>query len=139
MANHKPSNLWKAGQSGNPAGRPPGRGVISRLRELLEPDAPEILQTMVAAAKSGDVQAARLILERILPPIKAVEGAENLLLEGDTLSDQGKSVLRAISDGFIAPSVGVQIIGAVGALARVVEIDELERRISQLEGENVKT
>ncbi len=139
MTNHKPSNLWKAGQSGNPAGRPPGRSVISRLRALLEPDTPEILQTMVVAAKSGDVQAARLILERILPPIKAVESAENLTLDGDTLSDQGKSVLRAISEGVIPPSAGVQLLGAIGALARVIEIDELDRRISQLEGQDVKT
>jgi hypothetical protein len=80
-----------------------------------------------------------LILERILPPIRAVESAENLPLEGDTLSDQGKSVLRAISEGFIPPSVGVQLLGAIGALARVIEIDELERRISQLEGQNAKT
>ena len=60
MTNKTPANLWKPGQSGNPAGRPPGQSVITRLRAQIEPDAPAILQVMVAAAKGGDIQAARL-------------------------------------------------------------------------------
>ena len=133
MTNKTPANLWKPGQSGNPAGRPPGQSAITRLRAQLEPDAPEILQTMVAAAKGGDVQAARLILERILPPFKPTEQVIELTLKGETLTDKGKAVLDAISAGALAPAQGVQLIAAIGSLARVAEIDDLERRIAELE------
>ena len=138
MTRKTPPNLWKPGQSGNPAGRPPGQSAITRLRAQLEPDAPEILQTMVAAAKGGDVQAARLILERILPPIKPIEQTIELVMLGETLTDMGKAVLRAVSSGGIAPAQGSQLIAAIGALVRVIELDDLERRIGELESFNAK-
>ena len=138
MANKTPANLWKPGQSGNPAGRPPGQSVITRLRAQLEPDAPEILKSMVVAAKGGDVQAARLILERILPPLKPTEQAMELALLGDTLTDKGRAVLGAVSSGELSPGQGGQLITAIGTLARVAEIDDLERRIGELEKINAK-
>ncbi len=60
-------NQSKAGQSGNPTGRPPGISAITKTRESLSGDAPYIMAGLVAAAKSGDVQAARLVLQRGLP------------------------------------------------------------------------
>lgn len=57
----------KRGQTGNPEGRPPGQSGITRLRASLAGDVPDILVGLVMAAKGGDVQVARLILERVLP------------------------------------------------------------------------
>jgi len=133
MTNKTPANLWKPGQSGNPAGRPPGQSVITRLRAQIEPDAPAILQVMVAAAKGGDIQAARLILERIIPPIKPTEQAIELPLMGDSLAEMGRAVLAGISVGEVAPAQGSQLIASIGALSRLIQIDELERRITLLE------
>lgn len=133
MANKKPDNLWKPGQTGNPKGRPPGQSEITRLRASLMADAPAILAGLVTAAKAGDVQAARLILERVLPPVKPLENAIELNLTGDTLTDQGRAVLSAVSTGELAPVQGSQLITAIGSLARVAEIDEIERRLSALE------
>jgi hypothetical protein len=87
----------------------------------------------VTAAKAGDVQAARLILERVLPPVKPTEQAIELHLTGDTLTEQGRAVLGAVSAGALAPGQGSQLITAIGALARVAEIDELTARITKLE------
>ena len=133
MPNKKTDNLWKPGQTGNPKGRPPGISEITKLRKSLMTDAPEILAGLVTAAKAGDLQAARLILERVLPPVKPTEQAIELQLTGDTLTDQGHAVLSAVSAGALAPSQGSQLIAAIGALARVAEIDDLERRLSTLE------
>jgi hypothetical protein len=55
-------NGWKPGQSGNPKGKTPGSGELQRLRASIAVDVPEILAGLVLSAKSGDVQAARLIL-----------------------------------------------------------------------------
>ncbi len=131
--NDRKTSKWKPGQTGNPKGRPPGQSEITTLRKSIMNDAPEILAGLVTAAKAGDVQAARLILERILPPVKPMEQAVELDLAGDTLTDQGRAVLSAVAAGALAPAQGSQLIAAIGALARVAEIDELTSRILKLE------
>ena len=127
------STRWKPGQTGNPNGRPPGQSEITKLRKSIMSDAPEILARLVDAAIAGDVQAARLILERVLPPVKPMEQTIELELTGDSLTDQGRAVLGAVSAGALAPGQGSQLIAAIGALARVTELDELTARISKLE------
>lgn len=135
----KKISRWKPGQTGNPRGRPPGQSEITRLRASLAGDVPEILAGLVMAAKGGDVQAARLILERILPPVKAIEQAVELQLPADgTLTAQGRAVLSAVAGGDLAPSQGAALLGAIGTLARVTEIDELTARIAALEATHAK-
>ena len=131
--NDRKTTKWKPGQTGNPKGRPPGQSEITTLRKSIMNDAPEILAGLVTAAKAGDVQAARLILERVLPPVKPMEQAIELELSGDTLTDQGRAVLSAIAAGVLAPAQGSQLIAAIGALARVAEIDEFDERLTKLE------
>lgn len=95
---------------------------------------PDILAGLVTAAKGGDVQAARLILERVLPPLKGIEQAVALQLPaGGTLTAIGRAVLHAVAAGELAPSQGAALLGAIGTLARVTEIDEFETRLTKLE------
>jgi len=95
---------------------------------------PLILEQLVTAAKGGDVQAARLILERVLPPLKGIEQAVALQWPADgTLTAQGRAVLSAVAVGDLAPGQGAQLLAAIGSLARVTEIDEFETRLTKLE------
>lgn len=137
----KKTNQWQPGQTGNPKGRPPGQSEITRLRASLAGDVPEILAGLVMAAKGGDVQAARLILERVLPPVKAIEQAVELQLpEGGTLTAKAAAVLSAAAAGELAPTQAAQLITALGTLAKITEIDELATRITTLEEkQNVKS
>ena len=75
-------NMVKGQPSVNPAGKPKGhRKAITQLQERLietfakemEPEFKNIVGAMVKKAIKGDVQAAKLILERALPARKAVE------------------------------------------------------------------
>jgi hypothetical protein len=128
------SNGWKPGQSGNPKGKTPGSGELQRLRASIAEHVPSILEQLVTAAQGGDVQAARLILERVLPPVKATEQAIELDLPTDgTLTTTGRAVLSAVASGDLAPSQGAALLGAIGSLARVIEIDELDARLTKLE------
>jgi hypothetical protein len=131
---------WQKGQSGNPKGKPAGSGELQKLRASIAGDVPDILTRLVTAAKAGDVQAARLILERVLPAVKPIEQAVELPLpDGATLTAQGRSVLAAVADGRLAPGQGAQLLAAIGSLARVAEIDELESRITKLEESNASS
>lgn len=126
---------WKAGESGNPNGRKPGTGEVSRLRQGIAAHLPEIISQLVDKAKEGDIQAARLLLERVLPPMKAIEQSVALSLpDGEGITAQGVAIVKAVSDGVIAPGQGAALLSGLGTLVRIKEMDELERRISQLEG-----
>ena len=90
-------------------------------------------------ALEGDTSAARLLLERAIAPLKAIEQAQALTLPDGTLTDQGRAVLRSVADGVLAPSQGAALLGAIGTLARVTEMDELESRVAALEVRNGKS
>ena len=124
---------WKKGQSGNPKGRPRGIGEVAKLRERISKHVPGIITQLVASAKSGDAQAARLLLERVIPAMKSTELAVPLELPNGSLTDQGRAVLKSVSLGDLAPSQGASLLSAIGSLARVAEIDELTERIAKLE------
>jgi len=124
---------WQKGQSGNPKGKPPGTGELQRLRAAIAEDVPEIMASLKAAAKGGDTGAARLLLERVVPPVKAIEQALPMDLPDGSLTEKGRAILEEVAKGNLAPSQGAQLLTAIGTLAKVSEIDELTARISALE------
>jgi hypothetical protein len=130
---------WKPGQSGNPKGRPQGTGKLSALRESIMEHVPAIVEQLVEQAKGGDVQAIRLLLERVFPPIKATEQAVHIEMpKGGTLTAKAESVLCAAADGLLAPTQAAQLISALGTVAKISEIDELTARIAKLEEQHAK-
>lgn len=135
----RPTGRWKPGQSGNPAGRPPGTGDVAKLRADIADRVPQLLGQLFTQAMAGDVGAARLLLERSIAPLKAVEPPQALTLPDGTLTEQGRAVLGAVAGGELAPGQGAALLGAIATLARVTEVDELTRRIEKLEAEHGNT
>lgn len=136
MATNANSSRWKKGTSGNAAGKPKGTGKLQAMRDKLADDVPNILATLTTMAKAGDAQAARLILERVLPPLKPVESPAPIALPDGTLTAQGRAVLLAVAGGQLAPTQGAALLGAIGTLGRIAEIDELAQRICALEAKH---
>lgn len=131
---HVVSPRWKPGQSGNPKGRPKGvPNPQARLRRMI--DAEKIVQVLQVAALAGDVQAARTLLERALPVYRTSAAPVELpgLEWAATLTEKAQAILAAVGKGEVAPDVGASLVGAVGSVAKIVEIDELTRRIAVLE------
>lgn len=126
------------GISGNPAGRPPSHRKVGQLRELIGLHAEKIVQRLILlAVNDGDVGAAKLLVERCIPPIKPIELPITLPLPPDaSMAEQGRAVVMALATGKIPPTQAGVILSGLGSLARLVELDEVDRRLSALEERN---
>ena len=124
---------WQRGVSGNPAGRKPGSGRIAKLRAEIADEMPAIIATLIVAAKGGDVQAAKVLLSRSIAELRPVETPAPFRLPAGTLSEKADAVLAAIGSGDLAPAQGSQLIGALAAAAKVIEVDDVLRRIAAME------
>ncbi len=124
---------FKSGQSGNPAGRPKGAGRMAKLRTMLEPHAEDLLKKVVDLAKAGDMTAIRLCLERLIPPLKATDEPVTIHGLNGALTEKGGRIIEEMSHGVLTPSETVVLLQALAAQARIIEIDELQRRVEALE------
>lgn len=86
MTTRTSAGTFAPGTSGNPSGRP--RGVARRLKVLNDLTTDEALarvwNSLLEAAQTGDVAAARVVLDRILGPtasLAEVDGGASDLLE----------------------------------------------------------
>ena len=127
-----PTPKFKPGQSGNPNGRPKDKTPATLLRKSINGYMPEIIRTLVDLAKGGDVQAAKVLLDRVCPSLKPQAMPISLPVNG-SLTEQGNEIIRATMSGQIPPDIGSQLITALANQAKIVEIDELSRRIKVLE------
>ena len=136
METTKRPGRWKPGESGNPKGRARGSGEVGRLRESIAKHVPDIIAKLVTAATEGDAASARLLLERVIPPIKAVELPAPMELPDGSLADQGRAVVAAAGNGCLAPGQAAQLLAGLGSLAKLIETDELAARIAALEAKH---
>ncbi|MHA7833473.1 MAG: DUF5681 domain-containing protein [Algiphilus sp.] len=125
---------FQPGQSGNPAGRPKGSGPSARLRDAIHKEAPDIIAALVKKAKEGDAAAARVLLDKVLPGLRS-EAAPVAVpdMDAGSLTERAQAALNAAARGELPPDTAAQLVGAVGALGRLTEIDEIERRLAALE------
>jgi Family of unknown function (DUF5681) len=135
FAGEKQMSKFKPGRSGNPKGRPRGaKGRATELRTKIVAEIPDIVDQLITAAKAGDMQAARILIERAIPTLRPEEARVLVALPEDApLSEQGAAVLRAVADGHITPSQGASMVQSLTGLARIIEVSELEARIAALE------
>ncbi len=130
---------FRPGISGNPKGRPASASTVAKLRASIAKDIPEIIAKQVELAKAGDAQAARLLIERVLPPIRATEQAAPMNLPTGSLADQGRAILASTAAGELTPGQGAQLLTGLGAVAKLIETDELAVRVAALEKKNAES
>ena len=131
---------FQKGQSGNPKGRP--RGISDKrvaLRSLLDPHKEALVEKAVSLALEGDTQALKLCLERLIPPIKSVELPVHVEIEGETLADQARSVVGLAAQGEHSVREISSLMQAIAAMAKIIDVDELERRLTALEKRSEQT
>ena len=130
--------MFVPGKSGNPKGRPRRKDSASVIRKLILHSAPDWVAKMIDAANTGDIPAGRALLATVMPTLKPIELP--VLLPGIApdagLADQGRAVIAALAKGQLAPGQASQILAALAGIARLVELDELESRITNLENKS---
>lgn len=127
---------FRPGQSGNPAGKPPGaknRATVLA-QSLFDGEAEAITRKVIELAKAGNMMALRVCLDRLCPPMKAQAAPIQVDIPAtDNLCEMAGGFIKAAAAGQLPPDVAAQLVSAVGVLARVVEIDDLKERLAALE------
>lgn len=86
-------------------------------------------------AKSGDTTALRLVLERLMPPLRARAEPITFKLTGETHTEQSHTVLAAMSAGQLTPDQAAKMLDALAVATKIREVDELAARCAELEAE----
>ena len=80
---------WKQGESGNPRGRPrKSQKTMAQLRSQISEHLPDVIEVLANAAKDGDVQAARILVERCVPSMRALDQNINVNESVRGISDE---------------------------------------------------
>lgn len=133
-----PRSAWKPGQSGNPTGKKPGsrNKATMAVLALMETGAKRIAEVVIDAAKAGDLTAARIVLDKLVPVVK--ERTVTLPTMPSTESPAGvaeaqAAILQAVAAGDLTPGEAATLSGIVENRRKAIETQELEQRISALE------
>ena len=126
-------------EKGNRASPGPPQGSRSSAtimaEKLMQDGIDNIVKTVIEAAAEGDMTAAKLVLERIvpvrksrpvyltLPPVKTA---------ADVVEALGATV-QAMADGEVTPEEAATIAGVLEAKRKAIETADLEARIVRLE------
>ncbi len=133
---------FQKGRSGNPLGRPRGvRNKATLLAEkLLENEAEEICRQAIELAKKGNIQAIKLVLDRILPPKKEASIFIDLpvIKAGSDILEAVNRVATAVCHGKISPSEGEILTRIIDRQAKAIEVNAFEERLKSLEDRQIK-
>lgn len=134
----KPATAYKPGQSGNPAGKPPGTRskATQAVLALMEGAGDDIVRAVIKAAQGGDLTAAKMVIDRLAPPAK--ERPVSLPDFPDTSTIQGVNqaqqvILEAVANGDLMPGEAATLSSITEARRKSLETQELTDRIDQLE------
>jgi hypothetical protein len=128
---------FQPGQSGNPAGRPTGARNKTTLavQALLDGQHKALTQAAVTKALEGDTTALRLCLDRIAPPRKDSPVTFDLppiRTAADAVA-ASSALLAAVAGGEVTPDEAGRVMALLTAHKGLVEVGDLEARVTALE------
>ncbi len=125
------------GQSGNPNGRPAGSRNAATLAidAMLDGEGETLTRKAIDLAKSGDMQALKLCMDRIVPPRRDRPVTFTLpKIEGPSdAATAMAAILQAAAEGQLTPIEAGDLAKLLDVYVRTVETNELAKRIEQLE------
>ncbi|EFB42034.1 DUF5681 domain-containing protein [Parachlamydia acanthamoebae] len=130
---------FRKGQSGNPQGKAKGTKNRATLaaEQVLQSDLDNICHKLIEEALTGNIQAIRLVLDRVLP-IKRDRDIKIRLPKLQTTDDAVKAmslIIESVSCGNITPSEGEAMSKVVDAFVKAIQVYDVEKRVVKLEQE----
>lgn len=123
------------GNRGKPKGSRHKATVLAQT--LLEDGIQDAVKTILAAVREGDVMAAKVVIDKLIPAVK--ERPVTLALPDVTdaagVAEAQNAVVRAVAAGELLPGEGSTLAGILEARRRAIETMDLESRIAALEKE----
>jgi hypothetical protein len=136
-AGGKQDTRFKPGQSGNPRGKRPGtRAKATQMVEaMLAGEGEDVARAVIAAAISGDMVAARLVLERICPPRKGRAITLDLpaITNASDLAGAQQAIVSAMATGEITTDEATDAAKVLELVGAAMERRDLEARVAALE------
>lgn len=113
------AGMFKKGQSGNPAGRPKGATVAKHYKDIVgEARLKKIILKVADEAESGDMRAAKILLDRAYPVPRGVSEPIHIegLAEATTTEERVQAVFIAIGSAQLSPHIGAHLISVIKAI-----------------------
>jgi hypothetical protein len=130
------------GVSGNPAGRPRGsrNKATLALQTLFEDEAELIGRKAVELAKDGDMQAIKLVLERIMPARKDMPISFEIgrLERIEDIATAMQKIMQAVAGGELTPQEAQAIATLLEQQRKNITSASLEKKIDALQNLLIK-
>lgn len=134
---NKPVVGWVKGQSGNPRGRPKGSRNRATLLAIaaMEGELQDVVRVVIDAARSGDLTAARLIVDKLIPATRerplSIDLPDTKTAEGVELAQS--AIIQAVGAGNLLPGEGETLSALVENRRRSLESIEFAARLAAIE------
>jgi hypothetical protein len=130
---------FQKGQSGNPLGRAPGaRNKATIIAEtLLQGEVEELTRVAINRAKTGDMAALRMCLDRVAPPSKrrTIEFELPPLTSAADAAAALAAITAAVAAGELTPAEAGELFKLVEGYARMFEVSTFAQSLARLQGE----
>jgi uncharacterized protein DUF5681 len=130
---------FQPGQSGNPAGKPPGtRNKATRAFEaMLDGEGEDITRKVIELAKNGHDSAMRLCVTRLCPPRRdrpAPFDMPRMATTADAVK-AAAAIVDGLATGELTPIEAAALTKVIESFTKALQIHELEARVRKLEAE----
>lgn len=104
-----------------------------QLREALNAMIPSAVTSLQKRVDEGDLGALQLIASRVLPvPKSTMEPVKFSLPANSSLVEKCDAVMQAIATGKLPPDIGLNMLTALGTVARVTETEQLAAELAEI-------
>jgi Family of unknown function (DUF5681) len=130
---------FQPGQSGNPAGRPPGaRNKRTRAVEaMLDGELEDITRKAVELARAGNLAAIRLCLDRLCPRPKGRPAPFDMpsMQTAEDAVKASAAIVDAVAVGELTPGEAAELTKVIETFAKTLQMYDLEARVRKLEAD----